>query len=59
MDEARNIWRDMRVRKYGSGGGVSIRWVKFSTGVNGNGRDGVGGTGSSAGSKSLAQGWLS
>ena len=34
--EAQKIWRDMEIRKYGFGGGGSIGWVKFSTGVNRN-----------------------
>jgi len=35
MDEAQKIWRDMKVRKYGSRGGWSIGCVKFSTDVIG------------------------
>jgi len=41
MDEARNIWRDTKVRKYGSRGGGSIRRLKFSTDVNENGGAGL------------------
>jgi len=55
MDEAQKIWRDMKVRKYGSGGGGSIGRVKFSTDVNRKSRAGGGGTGSSAGSKGLVR----
>jgi len=35
MDEARNIWRDTNVRKYGSGSGGSIRRVKLSADLKG------------------------
>jgi len=35
MDEARKIWRDMKVRKYGSRGGGSIGCMKLSTDVIG------------------------
>jgi len=45
MDEVQKIWRDMKVRKYGSGGGGTIWQVKFSIDVNRNGGAGVGGTG--------------
>ena len=45
----------MKAREYGSGDGVSIGWVKFSTDVNRNGGGGGGGTGSSAKSKSLVR----
>ena len=55
MDEAQKIWRDMKVRKYGSGGGGSIGRVRFSTDANRNGGAGGGGMGSSAGSKSLVR----
>ena len=34
IDEAQKIRRDMKVRKYGSVGGGSIRRVKISTNVN-------------------------
>jgi len=43
MGEAQKIWRDMKVREYGSGGGGSIRCVKLSTNVNRNGGAGGGG----------------
>jgi len=36
MDKGRNIWSDMKARKYGSGGGGSIQRGKFSTNVNEN-----------------------
>lgn len=55
MDEARKIWRDMKVRKHGSGGGGSIGRVRFSTDVNRNGGAGDGETGSSAGSRGLVR----
>ncbi|PUU73401.1 hypothetical protein B9Z19DRAFT_1135207 [Tuber borchii] len=41
IDETRNIWRGMAVRKYGSGGGRSIKRVKFSADVNKNGGAGL------------------
>ena len=43
------------VRKYGSGGGRGIGWVKFSTDVNRNGGARGGGMGSGAGSKSVVR----
>lgn len=55
MDEARKIWRDMKVRKYGSGGGGSIGRVRFSTDVNRSSGAGDGETGSSGRSKSLVR----
>jgi len=55
MVEAQKIWRDIKAREYGSGDGMSIGWVKFSTDVNRNGGGGGGGTGSSAKSKSLVR----
>jgi len=48
MDDAQNIWRHMKVRKYCSGARGSVGRVKFSTDVNGNGRAKGRGTGSSA-----------
>ena len=53
VGDAQDIWRHMKVRKYGSGGRGSAGRVKFSTDVNGNSEAGGGGTGSSAGSKTL------
>ncbi|PWW77832.1 hypothetical protein C7212DRAFT_362443 [Tuber magnatum] len=47
MDEAQKIWRDMKLRKYGSGGVGGIGRVRFSADANGNGNGG------SAGGKSL------
>ncbi|CAZ83056.1 unnamed protein product [Tuber melanosporum] len=47
MDEAQKIWRDMKVRKYGSGGWGGIGRVRFSANSNGNGN------GNSGGGKSL------
>jgi len=41
VDEARNIFRDVKIRKYASGGGESVWRVKFSTTVNRNGGTGV------------------
>ena len=38
---AQNIWREMKVRKYGSGGGRSIRRGKFPPDVGTNGGAGV------------------
>ena len=55
MDEAQKIWRDMKDRKYGSGGGGSTGWMKFFTDVNRNGGARGGGTSSSAGSKNLVR----
>lgn len=43
------------VRKYGSGGGGSIGWVKYSTDVNRNGGARGGGMGSRTGSKSVVE----
>lgn len=37
MDEAQKIWRNVKVRKYGSGGGGNIGRVKLSTDANRNG----------------------
>ena len=56
MEAAQKIRREMKVRKYGSGGGGSVRQVKLSPDVNTNGGAGVEGrTGSSARSKSLVR----
>ena len=52
-DDAQNIWRHMKFRKYGSGWTGSFGQVKFSTDINGNGGARGGGTGSSSGSKTL------
>jgi len=41
MGGAQMIWRDVKVREYGSGSEGSIGRVKFSTNVNGNGGLGV------------------
>jgi len=48
MEEAHKVRRDMKVRKYGSGGGGSIEWVKCSIDVNRNGGARGAGMGSSA-----------
>lgn len=52
MDGAQKIWRDIKVKTYGSGDGGSIGRVKFSTDVNRNSGAEGGGTGSGAESKS-------
>ncbi|KAG0633533.1 hypothetical protein HOY80DRAFT_1104625 [Tuber brumale] len=44
MDEARKIWRDMKVKKYGSGGFGGTGRVRFSVNASGNGNcNGAGG----------------
>ena len=55
MDEVQRIWRDLKVRKYGSRGGGSIGRVKVSIDVNRNGRARGGGTDRSGRSKNLVR----
>ena len=53
MEEAHKVRRDIKVKKYGSGGGGSIERVEFSTDVSRNGGARGRGTGSNARNKSL------
>ena len=56
IDEVQKMWRNVKARKYGSGGG-GIGRVKFCTNKKRNGRARGRGTGSSAGNKNLIRFW--
>jgi len=51
MDKAQEIWRDMKVRKYGAGNGGGLGGGNFLPMGTRNGGTGGGATGSSAESK--------
>lgn len=56
IDEAQEMWRNVKARKHGSGGG-GIGRVKFCTDEKRNGGARGRGTSSSAGNKNLVRFW--